>query len=58
MQIFANGSPTATATIPLTGSLPSGDVFVLARSTAVAAILAVADQTTTNFLLTVKMVVQ
>ena len=50
VQIFANGSPTATATIPLTGSLPSGDVFVLARSTAVTAVLAVADQTTTNFL--------
>ncbi len=50
IQIFANGSPTATATIPLTGSVPDGDVFVLARSTAVAAVLAVADQTTTNFL--------
>ena len=50
VQIFANGSPTATATIPLTGSIPNGDVFVLARSTAVAAVLTVADQTTTNFL--------
>ena len=50
VQIFANGSPTPTATIPLTGSIPNGDVFVLARSTAVAAVLTVADQTTTNFL--------
>ena len=50
VQIFANGSATATATIPLVGSIPNGDVFVLARSAAVAAILAVADQTTTNFL--------
>lgn len=50
VQVFANGSPTATATIPLTGTVAGGDVFVLARSTAVAAILAVADQTTTNFL--------
>jgi hypothetical protein len=50
VQIFANGSPTATATIPLTGTIADGDVFVLARTAAVAAILAVADQTTTNFL--------
>ena len=50
VQIFANGSPTASATIPLTGTVAAGDVFVLARSLAVAAILAEADQTTTNFL--------
>lgn len=50
VQIFANGSPTATATIPLTGTVADGDVFVLARSSAVAAILAEADQTSTNFL--------
>ena len=50
IQVFANGSATATATIPLVGSIPNGDVFVLARSAAVAAILSVADQTTTNFL--------
>lgn len=50
VQIFANGSPTATATIPLVGTVAPGDVFVLARSSAVAAILAQADQTTTNFL--------
>jgi Ca2+-binding RTX toxin-like protein len=50
IQIFANGSPTATAAIPLTGTVADGDVFVLARSAAVQAILAQADQTTTNFL--------
>ena len=50
VQIFANGSPTATATIPLAGTVADGDVFVLARSAAVAAVLAQADQTTTNFL--------
>lgn len=50
IQIFANGSPTPTATIALTGTVADGDVFVLARSSAVAAILAAADQTTTNFL--------
>ena len=50
VQLFANGSPTATATIPLTGTVADGDVFVLARSAAVAAVLGQADQTTTNFL--------
>jgi hypothetical protein len=50
VQLFANGSATATATIPLVGTIADGDVFVLARSAALAAIVAVADQTTTNFL--------
>jgi len=50
IQIFANGSPTATATIPLTGTVAAGEAFVLVRSAAVPALLALADQTTTNFL--------
>jgi Ca2+-binding RTX toxin-like protein len=50
VQLFANGSPTATATIPLTGDVKSGDVFVLARSTSAGPVLAAADQTTTSFL--------
>jgi Ca2+-binding RTX toxin-like protein len=50
VQIFANGSAVATATIPLAGTVADADVFVLARATAVAAILAEADQTSTNFL--------
>jgi Ca2+-binding RTX toxin-like protein len=50
VQIFANGSPTATATIPLVGTIAAGDVFVLARSAADPIVLAQADQTTTNFL--------
>jgi Ca2+-binding RTX toxin-like protein len=50
VQLFANGSPTATATIPLTGAVPTGGVFVLARRTSSAAVLAAADQTTTSFL--------
>jgi Ca2+-binding RTX toxin-like protein len=50
VQVFANGSPTATATVPLTGTIADGDVFVLARESAVAAVLAQADQVTTNFL--------
>ena len=43
--VFSNGSPTAGTTVPLTGTLASGDVFVLAQSGANAAILAQADQT-------------
>jgi Ca2+-binding RTX toxin-like protein len=50
VQVFANGSPTATATIPLTGTVPAGDAFVLVRSAADPALLALGDQTTTNFL--------
>lgn len=50
VQIFANGSVTATATIPLTGTIADGDVFVLAQVNAVAAVLAQADQTTPSFL--------
>ena len=50
IQIFANGSPTATATVALIGTIAAGDAFVLARSAADPAILALADQTTTNFL--------
>ncbi|MFN8186746.1 MAG: tandem-95 repeat protein [Gaiellales bacterium] len=50
IQIFANGSPTATATIPLNGSIPAGDTHVLVRSASDAALLALADETTTNFL--------
>lgn len=50
IQIFANGSPVPTATIPLTGSVAPGDVHVLARSAADPALLALADQVTTNFL--------
>jgi Ca2+-binding RTX toxin-like protein len=50
IQIFANGSATATATIPLTGTIASGDAFVLVRSAADSSLLTLADQTTTNFL--------
>ena len=50
IQIFANGSPTATATVALSGTVAAGDAFVLARSAADPALLALADQTTTNFL--------
>ena len=50
VQLFANGSPTPTATIPLNGSIPEAGTFVLARSTADPAVLTAADQTTTNFL--------
>jgi predicted extracellular nuclease len=45
VQMFFNGAITAGLTINLTGTVASGDVFVLAQSTADAAILAQADQT-------------
>jgi predicted extracellular nuclease len=45
VQMFFNGAATAGLTINLTGTVASGDVFVLAQSLANAAILAQADQT-------------
>ncbi|MEV7519784.1 lamin tail domain-containing protein [Streptomyces sp. NPDC091371] len=48
VQIFFNGSPVPGTTINLTGSIPAGDVFVLADDNAAAAVLAVADQTSTS----------
>lgn len=45
VQLFFNGSLTAGTTIPLTGSVAPDDVFVLAHGSANAAILGVAEQT-------------
>jgi hypothetical protein len=45
VQMFFNGSASAGLTINLTGTVADGDVFVLAQSSANAAILAQADQT-------------
>ncbi|HET7761530.1 MAG TPA: ExeM/NucH family extracellular endonuclease [Phycicoccus sp.] len=45
VQMFFNGSASAGLTINLVGTVTPGDVFVLAHSSAVAAILAQADQT-------------
>ena len=45
VQTFFNGSATAGLAINLAGSVASGDVFVLAQSSAGPAILAQADQT-------------
>src|SRR5262245_12936643 len=45
VQMAFNGNPTPSLTIPLTGTVASGDVFVLAQSSANATILAQADQT-------------
>jgi predicted extracellular nuclease len=45
VQMFFNGSTTAGLTINLTGTVASDDVFVVAQSSANAAILAQADQT-------------
>lgn len=45
LQMYFNGSTSAGLTINLTGTVADGDVFVLAQSSAGAAILAQADQT-------------
>lgn len=45
VQMYFNGSSTAGLTILLTGTVASGDVYVVAQSSANAAILAQADQT-------------
>lgn len=45
VQMCFNGSAACTLTIPLTGTIAPGDVYVLAHSSASAAILAQADQT-------------
>ncbi len=45
VQMFFNGSTAAGLTINLTGTVGAGDVFVLAQSSAAAAILAQADLT-------------
>jgi len=45
IQMYFNGSPTASTTIALTGTVANGDVYVLAQASANATILAQADQT-------------
>jgi hypothetical protein len=45
VQMYFNGNTTAGLTIPLTGTVANGDVFVLAQSSASSVILAQADQT-------------
>ena len=45
IQMYFNGGTSPTTTIALAGSVASGDVFVLAQSSAAAAILTMADQT-------------
>jgi uncharacterized protein len=45
IEMYFNGSPTAGLTIPLTGAVATGDVYVLAQASASAPILAQADQT-------------
>ncbi|CAL94101.1 ExeM/NucH family extracellular endonuclease [Azoarcus olearius] len=44
VQMYFNGSTTAGLSIPLTGVIAAGDVFVLAQAAADSAVLAVADQ--------------
>ncbi|HYG63980.1 MAG TPA: lamin tail domain-containing protein [Thermoanaerobaculia bacterium] len=45
VQMFFNGSASPGLTINLTGTVAAGDVFVLAHGSAVAEVLAAADQT-------------
>jgi uncharacterized protein len=45
VQMFFNGNPDSTLTINLVGTVATGDVFVLASSSANATILAQTDQT-------------
>ncbi|MBK7501150.1 MAG: endonuclease [Ignavibacteriales bacterium] len=45
VEMYFNGSTSASSVISLTGTINDNDVFVLANSSAVTAILAVADQT-------------
>lgn len=45
VEMYFNGNPSAGLTINLSGTVASGDVFVLAHSSANASILAQADQT-------------
>ena len=45
VQMFFNGSPAAGLTIPLTGTVASGDVYVVAQAAASPVIIAQADQT-------------
>lgn len=45
VALYANGSATPTQSLQLTGILPSGQVYVIANSSASAAVLAVADIT-------------
>jgi predicted extracellular nuclease len=44
VRMFFNGNPTSTLGINLTGTVPSGETWVLAQSSAAAAILSQADQ--------------
>lgn len=45
IQMFFNGSASAGLTISLSGTVSDGDVYVVAHSSAIASILAQADQT-------------
>lgn len=47
VQMFSNGSSSVGTTFALTGTVTAGDVYVVAHASAVAEILAQADQTST-----------
>jgi len=45
VELYSNGSSSTSSTLTLTGTLPSGEVYVIANSSANASILAQADVT-------------
>jgi predicted extracellular nuclease len=45
LGVYNNGSTSPSVTLPLSGTLADGDVYVLAHSSSASAILAVADET-------------
>ena len=55
LLFYFNGNTTASTTIDLTGSVASGDVYVVADNNSVAAILNVTDQQSTASFLTAMM---
>ncbi len=52
LQVYANGSAVPTTTITLSGTIATGDAFVIVRSTAGAALLATADATSAALVFT------
>ena len=47
VELYSNGSTSVTNTLTLSGTLTDGDVYIIANSSANAAILAIADVTST-----------
>ncbi len=50
LQLYQNGASTPSYNISLTGTIPAGGTYVITHSTATAALLALADQTSSSML--------